>query len=54
MPAPRVWVVPFSAIDQYIREFPSGRRDVSRSAMINKGAQYENAWHLIDGVGRGD
>lgn len=48
MPPPMVWVVPFTAIDQYVLQYPGGRRNVSRSAIINKGAEYENAWHLID------
>jgi len=48
MPHPRVWVVPFPAISHYVRHYAGGRTNVSRSAIINEGAEYENAWHLID------
>jgi hypothetical protein len=48
MPPPRAWVVPFTEIERYLRRYPGGRCNVSRSAMIHEGVQYENAWHLID------
>ena len=51
MPPPRVWIIPFPAIEQFKKTFPGGRIDVSRSAVERGAAQYENAWHLIEGNG---
>lgn len=48
MPAPEVWVVPFTAIDRFIRKYPGGRCSVSRSVINKGGAEFANAWHLID------
>jgi hypothetical protein len=48
MPCPRVWVIPFTAIDRYLKQYPGGRLNVSRSAVLREGAEYENSWHLID------
>jgi hypothetical protein len=50
MPPPRVWVIPFLAIEQYSLTYPGGRRNVSRSAVISGGTEYENGWYLIDGA----
>jgi hypothetical protein len=51
MPAPRVWIVPYTQIDPYMRRYRT-RIDVSRSAMLMHGGEFENAWHLIEGVDR--
>jgi len=48
MSPPRVWVVPYTDIDRFIRTYPRGRRNVSRSAINKEGAEFENAWHLIE------
>lgn len=47
MPPPRVWIVPFPAIEQFKKKFPGGRIDVVRSQVEKRGTEYENAWHLI-------
>jgi hypothetical protein len=48
MPAPRVWIVPFRAIEQFKR-FYQGRINVSRAAILAEGQHFENAWYLIEG-----
>jgi len=48
MPPPRVWIIPFTDIDPFLRDYPGGRRNVSRTAVLNQGAAYENAWRQID------
>lgn len=47
MPPPHVWVVPYTALGRFLRDYPGGRRNVSRSSLVNHGGEYENAWHLI-------
>ena len=49
MPAPRVWIIPFSQIAPFVRVYKS-RTNVSRAAVVADGVKYENAWHLIEGV----
>lgn len=53
MPSPRVWIVPFNEVEQFKRVYPKGRTNVSRAAILSGGSQFENAWHLIEGVGSG-
>jgi hypothetical protein len=48
MPTPSVWVVPFPAINRFTVRYPRGRIDVSRKLLRERGAQHENAWHLIE------
>ena len=49
MPPPRVWIVPFAELlRRFIKEYPGGRINVSRSAVLTEGSQFENAWHLIE------
>lgn len=48
MPPPRVWIIPFSSIEPFMRQYKN-RRNVSRAAVLSDGSEYENAWHLIDG-----
>lgn len=48
MPPPRAWVVPFRDIDPFVRNYRT-RTNVSRSAILSDGTQYENAWSLIEG-----
>lgn len=50
MPAPRVWIVPFSRIRKFKRAYHV-RTNVSRAAIVHKGQEFENAWHLIDAAG---
>ena len=50
MPPPRVWIVPFRDVERFKRVYPGGRTNVSRAAMLANGGQFENAWHLIEGV----
>ena len=47
MPRPRVWIIPYPDIKRFTRQYKN-RRNVSRSAVCNKGMKYENAWHLIE------
>ena len=47
MPRPRVWIIPYPAIERFTRQYQN-RRNVSRSAVCNEGMEYENAWHLIE------
>lgn len=47
MPPPRVWVIPYSAMKDYMREYKGGRTNVSRAAVMKGAGAYENAWHLI-------
>jgi hypothetical protein len=48
MPPPRVWVVPYREIDRFTQEYAT-RTNVSRSRMLNEGAEFENAWWRIAG-----
>lgn len=48
MPPPRVWILPFHAIDPFKR-FYRGRTNVSRAAVTKEATGFENAWHLIEG-----
>lgn len=48
MPPPKVWIVPYPAIQQFKRSY-QGRVNVSRSAMLSAGSRYVNAWHLVGG-----
>lgn len=50
MPRPRVWIVPFADVKQFMRDFPGGRVNVSRATLLSGGGQFENAWHLIEGA----
>jgi hypothetical protein len=51
MPAPRVWIVPFAELlERFIRYYPGGRTNVMRSKLIAEGGEFENAWHLIEGL----
>jgi hypothetical protein len=49
MPPPRVWIVPFPELQQFIREYPGGRINVRRDQVLRAGGEFENAWHLIEG-----
>lgn len=49
MPPPSVWVVPFAKIKRFVVHYPRGRIDVSRKLLREGGAEYENAWHLVEG-----
>ena len=53
MPPPRVWIVPFPAVERFKRAYPGGRINVSRAALLSDGGQFENAWHLIEGGAEG-
>lgn len=46
--APRCWVIPLPELEPYLRQYV-GRRNVSRSAVLNTGQRFENAWSLITG-----
>lgn len=49
MPAPRVWVIPFPEVAQFMKKYAAGRMNtVSRAAVLRGGSAYENAWGLID------
>jgi hypothetical protein len=50
MPSPRVWIVPFRDVER-LKRFYQGRTNVSRAAVLAEGSPFENAWHLIEGVG---
>ncbi len=49
MPTPSVWVVPFTEIERFTVRYPKGRIDVSRKLLREQGAEFVNAWHLIEG-----
>jgi hypothetical protein len=49
MPPPRVWIIPFPAIARFKVRYPKGAIDVSRKLLRESGAEFENAWHLIEG-----
>lgn len=49
MPPPRVWIIPFTEIEQFKREYKT-RTNVSRSKILQNADEYENAWHLIAGI----
>ena len=50
MPPPRVWIVPFPVLlEKFIKKYSGGRTNVVRSILLKEGAEYENAWHLIEG-----
>ena len=51
MPPPRVWIVPFSELEPFIRRYEGGRINVARKKLVDDGSQFENAWHLIAGAG---
>ena len=46
--APRCWVIPLPELEPYLRQY-KGRRNVSRSAVLRTGQQFENAWSRITG-----
>lgn len=46
MPAPKVWVVPFPKLEQFITRFRT-RTNVSRAKVSRSGAAYQDAWSLI-------
>lgn len=48
MPPPRVWIIPFDRIEA-LKRFYVGRTNVSRAAVSSEAAEFENAWHLIEG-----
>lgn len=50
MPPPRVWIVPFPDLEQFIRRYPRGRINVCRSWVLRAGGEFEKAWHLIEGA----
>lgn len=51
MPPPRVWIVPFAELlERFIRYYPGGRTNVTRSKLIAEGGEFENAWSLIEGL----
>lgn len=52
MPPPRVWIVPFKEVEQFMKSFPGGRINVARSKLLSAGGRFENAWHLIEGTQR--
>ncbi len=52
MPPPRVWIVPFSELEPFIRRYKGGRINVTRK-LVTDGSKFENAWHLIEGAGHG-
>ena len=43
---PRCWVIPFQDLKPYLRQY-KGRRNVSRSAVLKSGQQFENALSRI-------
>ncbi|MGH9201566.1 MAG: hypothetical protein ACRD2A_10065 [Vicinamibacterales bacterium] len=43
---PRVWVVPYLGVRKYLKQY-TGRRNVSRSALVANGKAYEGAWHIL-------
>lgn len=49
MPRPRVWIVPYPAIERFTRRYKN-RRNISRSDVCNEGMEYENAWYLIEAL----
>ena len=49
MPAPRVWVIPFPDVHQFMKKYAAGRMNtVSRAAILKTGSKYENAWGVIE------
>ena len=49
MPAPRVWIIPFPQIGAFMRSYRT-RTNVSRAAVLANAQEFENAWHLIEGI----
>ncbi len=49
MPPPRVWVIPFRAVERFKRYY-TNRTNVSRAAIRADGGEFENAWYLIAGI----
>ena len=49
MPAPRVWIIPFPEIEPFKHYFKT-RIDVSRKEVLARTGEFENAWHLIEGI----
>lgn len=49
MPQPSVWVFPFRDVQPFIRRYRT-RTNIMRSKVLNEGAKYRNAWHLILGT----
>lgn len=45
---PSTWVIPSDKLDPFIKQFKT-RRDVSRSRLLQSGACYKDAWHLVLG-----
>ena len=48
MPAPRVWVLPFSDVERFRRPYKGNMKTLSRAQMLREGKKYENAWSLIE------
>lgn len=48
MPPPSVWIIPFSEIPPFIKQY-GAHIDAVRTLVINNGTKYRNAWHLITG-----
>lgn len=53
MPKPRVWVIPYGELEPFMRYY-KGRTNVSRAAIKNEGASFEDKWHLIEGTNEQD
>ena len=49
MHPPRVWIIPFPAVERFKRTYPGGRINIARAALLAGGAELENAWDLIQG-----
>jgi hypothetical protein len=49
MPPPRVWILPFREVEQFIRHYRT-RTNVARSLILAEGGAFENAWSLILGT----
>ena len=47
--SPRVWVVPFNKIEKFKRYYQT-RKNVSRSAILKDGGEFESAWWLIEDI----
>lgn len=49
MPAPSVWIIPYAKIGCFTREYKT-HPNVSRSKVLKSAGEFENAWHLIEGI----
>lgn len=44
---PSVWVIPGREIRNFLKDYPGGRRNISRALVRSEGAKYKNAWSQL-------